>query len=92
LLRYEDLVRSLRELDSAGAETYFGELLRSCGMGGLPGDWRQRIVIGADRKQSGTARENLSRIALQVPDTLPDAQRRLVDVAAPGLRAALGYQ
>jgi hypothetical protein len=91
LLRYEDLVRSLRELDSASAETYFHELLRKCGMGGLPKDWRQRIVIGADRKQSGTARENLSRIALQVPDTLPEAQRRLVDVAAPGLRAALGY-
>ena len=92
LLHYEDLVRSLRELDSDSGEIYFGNLLRSCGMSGLPGDWRQRIVIGADRKQSGTARENLSRIALQVPDTLPDAQRRLVDVAAPGLRAALGYQ
>ena len=91
LLHYEDLVRNLRELDGAGAEDYFSNLLRSCGIAGLPADWRQRIAIGADRKQSGTARENLSKIAMEVPETLPAAQRRLVDVAAPGLRAALGY-
>ncbi len=92
LLHYEDLLRSLKELDSDGAEDYFGNLLRACGMGDLPADWRQRIAIGADRKQSATARENLSRVAMQVPDTLPEAQRRLVDVAAPGLRTALGYR
>jgi hypothetical protein len=92
LLRYEDLVGSLRGLASASAETYFGDLLRVCGIGELPADWRQRIAIGADRKQSGTARENLSRIAMEVPETLPEAQMRLVNVAAPGLRAALGYR
>jgi len=31
-------------------------------------------------------------VAMQVPDILPEAQRQLVDVAAPGLRAALGYK
>ena len=92
LLHYEDLVQNLQGLDSDSAQDYFGKLLRAGGMAELPADWRQRIAIGADRKQSATARENLSRIAMQVPDRLPEAQRRLVDVAAPGLRAALGYK
>jgi len=92
LLHYEDLVRGLGELDSENGEQYFGTLLRACGIAELPPDWRQRVAIGADRKQSATARENLSRVALQVPEILPAAQRQLVDVAAPGLRVALGYK
>ncbi|HLQ12951.1 MAG TPA: hypothetical protein VK130_06855 [Steroidobacteraceae bacterium] len=92
LLHYEDLVRGLGELDGDKGAKYFGTLLRACGIAELPPDWRQRVSIGADRKQSATARENLSRVALQVPETLPEAQRQLVDVAAPGLRAALGYK
>ena len=48
--------------------------------------------IGADREQSGTARENLAGAATDVPDELPETQKRLVDYAAPGLRAVLGYE
>jgi hypothetical protein len=50
------------------------------------------VTIGSDRKQSGTARENLSKIALAVPAELPPMQRRLVDLTAPGLREILGYR
>ena len=91
LVHYEDLVRHLGQLDSTAAQDYFRELLRSCGIGELPSDWRERVVVGSDRKQSGTARENLSKIALAVPAELPPMQRRLVDLTAPGLRAILGY-
>ena len=82
----------LGRLDTDDAAAYFLELLRACGLEGLPGDWRERVTLGADRKQSGTARENLSRIALAVPNELPAIQRRLVDLAAPGLREILGYR
>jgi hypothetical protein len=84
-------VRNLRELESAAAESYFAALLRDCGIDALPGDWRDRVRVGSDRKQSGTARENLSGPASQVPDELPETQKRLVEFVAPGLRQLLGY-
>lgn len=90
VLKYEDLVANLRQLDSAEAETYFSRVLGVCGIA-LPADWRARVRIGADRKYSGTARENLSGLPFEIPDELPDMQKRLVDYAAPGLRALLGY-
>jgi hypothetical protein len=48
-------------------------------------------MVGSDREQSGTARENLSGNIKAVPEVLPDLQKRLVNVAAPGLREVLGY-
>jgi len=56
----------------------------------VPGD-TLRIEVGSDRRRSGTARENLTGIAIELPDTLPERHRRLVDYAAPGLRELLGY-
>ena len=90
-VRYEDLVHHVRNLDSDDAERYFGDLLATCGIAPLPANWRERVRVGSDRKRSGTARENLTGIALQLPDTLPQSHRRLVDYAAPGLRQLLGY-
>ncbi len=57
----------------------------------LPQDWRERVRVGSDREQSGTARENLEGLAVEIPDELPYTQKRLVNVAAPGLRELLGY-
>jgi hypothetical protein len=90
LVRYEDLMRGLDDLESDAADACFGALLETCGID-RPADWRERVRIGADRKQSGTARENLTGTPMVVPERLPDAQKRLVDYAAPGLRALLGY-
>ena len=56
-----------------------------------PGDWRERVRTGSDRRQSGTARENLSGVAVALPDSLGPRHRALVDYHAPGLRALLGY-
>ena len=92
VLKFEDLHRHVKLLDSDAAESFFAGLLASLGMGELPADWRERVRIGSDRKQSGTARENLAGTAAEIPDTLPDMQKRLVDYAAPGLRAILGYE
>ena len=90
LLRYEELIRALRDLQSEEAATYFGALFDA---GGIlcPDDWRERVRIGSDRKQSGTARENLTGVATKIPTELPDKQKQLVDRLAPGLRATLAY-
>ncbi len=90
LVKYEDLVRHLKALDGRDAEYFFATLLEACGIA-MPHDWRERVRVGSDRKQSGTARENLRGIEIDFPDELPDMQKRLVDFAAPGLRAILGY-
>lgn len=89
LLRYEEMIGHLRKLESKAAELYFASLFDACGMD-MPSDWRKRVEVGSDRKQSATARENLEG-AVELPDELPEMQKRLVDYAAPGLRALLGY-
>ncbi len=91
LVRYEDMVGHLKNIKSREAELYFMVLFEACGINPVPADWRNRVEIGADRKQSSTARENLSGAQSDLPDELPEIQKRLVDYAAPGLRALLGY-
>ena len=90
-VRYEDLVRHVGNLQAPEAEIYFGWLLDACGIAPLPDDWRERVLVGSDRRQSGTARENLTGIRRELPDSLPDKHKRLVEFAAPGLRRILGY-
>lgn len=91
LVRYEDAVRAVNDLDAPPSRAFFGDLLDAAGID-LPGDWRERVTIGADRRQSRTARENLKLPqGLEFPAALPETQRRLVDFHAPGLRALLGY-
>jgi hypothetical protein len=91
VVHFEELIRNIKALDTAEAEGFFRGLLRNCSMGELPDDWRERVRLGADRTQSGTARENLAGGSFVLPDQLPAVQRKLVDYAAPGLRALLGY-
>jgi hypothetical protein len=90
LVRYEELVAAVRNLESEAADAYFSALLDACGIT-KPEDWIERVRVGADRKQSGTARENLNSSGFDFPDELPDMQKRLVDYAVPGLRTLLGY-
>jgi len=90
MLRYEELVRHANALDTPEAEAYFRALLDHCGID-MPANWAERVATGADRKQSATAREKLSLGNAFVPDTLPEGQKLLVEVAYPGLRALLGY-
>lgn len=90
VVTYEDMVRHLGDLDAPEADAFFADLLEACDLD-RPDDWRERVRIGADRKQSGTARENLSGVAIDLPDTLGPRHRALVDYQAPGLRALLGY-
>jgi hypothetical protein len=90
VVRYEELTALLAKLDSGEAESWFRALLDACGIE-MPADWRERVRIGSDRRQSGTARENLSTPEIELPATLPEIHRRQVDFAAPGLRAILGY-
>lgn len=89
LVRYEELVRHANALETTEAEMYFRALLDHCRIA-VPDNWAARVARGADRKQSGTSREKLTGV-IDIPDVLPEGQKRLVDVAAPGLRALLGY-
>jgi len=91
-VRYEDLTRHLQNLEHPDAESYFSFLLDSCGISSLPSNWRERVLVGSDRQQSATARENLTGIRIDIPSELPEKHRRLVDYVAPGLRNMLGYE
>lgn len=91
ILKMEELVSAVRNLDSEESEAYFSSVLGFCGLEELPRDWRERIRIGSDRSQSGTARENLAGQQSDVPDELPEQQKKLVDFLMPGLRSLLGY-
>lgn len=90
LVRYEDLVAAVKALDTLEAQVFFFRLFEACGID-PPDDWRTRVRIGSDRKQSSTARENLAGGDIKLPDELPDIQKRLIEYAAPGLRELLGY-
>jgi len=90
IMRMEDLVAAVKDLESDAAEEFFTELLGFYGIA-KPADWRERVRIGSDREQSGTARENLAGGTGDIPDELPDAQKRLVDHMLPDVRELLGY-
>lgn len=90
LVRYEDLISAVKGLDDEFADRFFSDLLDACGIK-RPDDWRERVRIGSDRKQSGTARENLTGIGVELPKELPELQKRMVDFSAAGLREMLGY-
>jgi len=90
-VRYEELRDHAKQIETPEAETYFSALLDACGVSPLPANWRERVSVGADRRQSGTARENLTGVRVTLPDELPEKHRQLVDYAAPGLRSILGY-
>lgn len=91
MIKYEELVAAVKALDTQQAEETFMRVFAAAGLEHVPADWRDRVAIGADRKQSGTARENLSEGGIAIPDALTEHQRALVDFAAPGLRSLLGY-
>jgi len=91
-VRFEDLLHAVRNLETAEAEVFFSNLMNLAGLGELPNDWRERVRIGSDPKQSGTARENLRNIQVEIPDKLNEEQKELIDYAAPGLRKILGYE
>jgi hypothetical protein len=89
-VKYEELVQSIAALERPEADRFFASLLDACGME-RPADWRERVVIGSDREQSGTAREMLTGVSVEFPDTLGERHRALVEYHAPGLRKLLGY-
>lgn len=92
MVKYEDLVAAVKALDTPAAEQTFMSLFEAAGLASVPDDWRERVRIGADRKQSGTASENLSsEVGIEIPRELTAAQKAMVDFAAPGLRQILGY-
>ena len=90
LVRFEELLAAVKDIESKSTDRYFAELLEACGIE-RPTGWRERVRIGADPRQSSTARENLT-VSIEFPKDLPAIQRQLVDFSAPGLRQLLGYE
>jgi hypothetical protein len=90
IIRMEDLVAAVKNLDSDQSEEFFTDLFDFYGVE-KPADWRERVRVGSDREQSGTARENLAGGTGVIPDELPDMQKRLVDHMLPDVRELLGY-
>jgi len=91
LVKYEDIITHLHNIERGAARDYFEDLFGYCGII-LPDDWKERIKIGSDRNQSGTARENLSGKKFDIPSELPDQQKQMLEYAVPGLRKLLGYE
>jgi len=91
IIRMEDLVAAVKSVESDESEQFFEGLLTFLGIA-KPADWVDRIRVGSDREQSGTARENLSGIKEVIPTELPEMQKRLVDHMLPGVRELLGYE
>ncbi|CUS49448.1 MAG: hypothetical protein HLUCCO02_09905 [Idiomarinaceae bacterium HL-53] len=92
IVKMEEVLFHLKNIDNPAAEEYFADLLRVPGRQRLPEDWKDRVTIGSDKKQSGTFRDNLSGLSIEIPKELPPKQKELVDYAAPGLRKLLGYE
>jgi len=91
-VRFEDLLSAVKNVDTPAGEAFFNRLMGLAGLGPLPADWRDRVKIGADPAQSGTARENLRDIKIKIPDTLSEEHKELINYSAPGLRKLLGYE
>lgn len=91
VVKYEDLAHHVARCDSSAAEDFFGALLDACGIS-MPDDWRERVRAGSDRRESATARENLTGVEIKLPQSLGERHRALVDYHAPGLRSVLGYE
>ena len=89
-LKLEDLTAAVGAIETPEAERFFAGLLEACGID-MPQDWRERVRTGSDPAQSGTARENLTGVAIELPAKLEQRHKALVDYHAPGLRAVLGY-
>ncbi len=92
MVRYEDLLSHVKDLETDAADQYFSKLFDACGIE-KPANWRERVKIGADPKQSGTARENIDvrNPVFEFPRELPEIQKQILNYSAPGLRALLGY-
>ena len=91
LVRFEELLEAAKNPDKPSSERFFAELLQACGID-MPDDWRDRVRIGADPEQSGTARQNLTIKGVTIPDELPEAQKEIVNLVSPKLRGILGYE
>jgi hypothetical protein len=88
-VKFEELRNAVEDLDTDESEQYFADLFDACRIN-RPVDWRDRVRVGSDPAQSGTAEQNVN-LRRDFPKTLPPMQRRLVDHVAPGLRQLLGY-
>ncbi|RIV85654.1 hypothetical protein [Aurantiacibacter zhengii] len=90
VVKYEELVSYVQDTESSGAAEFFSGLLGACGIA-TPNDWAERVKAGSARGESATARENLTGVTIDLPETLPEKHRALVDYQAPCLRKLLGY-
>ncbi len=90
IVRYEELKKHVENIDSKESYVYFKSMFDFLGIN-LTEDWETRILKGADRRISTTARENIPSDVARRLEMTPE-QKELLEEWAPGLRAQLGYQ
>ncbi len=91
IVKYEDIVRSLKDLDSHETEGYWRGILGHLGIL-VPEDWRERIRAGADPAASSTIPQSLGGdAAAQSRRQLTPEEIKLFNRVAPDLRRQLGY-
>ena len=94
LVRYEEICKHVESIrkgeDTPETEQYFRDLIGTFNID-LPPDWKTRVLVGADRRMSMTARENIGD-STNIPAVLPDKFKRMVDFTVPHLREYLGYE
>lgn len=84
LVRYEELTKHIKQIDSIQTEKYFGSLFNSMGIV-LPTDWKERVLAGSNPEGSPTYYSGAR-------SELTEYQHLLANAEAPSLRKILGYQ
>lgn len=88
IVRYEDLIKHIQNIDTPASYQYFNQLLTAIGIP-MPDDWKQRVKAGARTSISA------SYIKGQCQDEeglFTEAHSMMLELVAPGLRKLLGYE
>lgn len=91
LVKYEDIVANLRDLQSPQADQFFTDILSFLCIP-KPEDWRTRVIAGSDRAISSTSSEKIESNSPGLERKgLNNFEKNIVNIVAPNLRSILGY-
>jgi hypothetical protein len=87
VVRYEDLLTHVKQIDSPEARKYFFSILEGLDIE-PPSDWKQRVLSGADKRLSATF---IKGVVYDHQKGLSKYHLDLIEVVAPNLISRLGY-
>ncbi|MGP3561700.1 nucleoside-diphosphate sugar epimerase/dehydratase [Geobacillus sp. BK01] len=88
VIRFEDLIYHIKNINNKESEIYFLNIFNSIGID-LPKDWKDRVLSGADRNISLTSAvvKNIDKSQFK----LTENHKKMIEVIASNLRKTLGY-